>query len=136
MAHAIFVAEARRRSLDVQTYSAGVCDFRGAPPINDTTSTCELNQTPAPEKIATWVGELSLDSIDQFLVMERYHMYALMREHGVRRERIILLGDFDPKARGSEIDDPYGQGQAVYANCYNRLRDCIVNYLDTTKSKV
>jgi protein-tyrosine phosphatase len=131
MAHAIFVAETTRRSLAVQTYSAGVCDFRGAPPVNDTTSTCDFHQTPAPEKVATWIGELSLDSIDRFLVMERYHMDALIHDHGVRRERVTLLGDFDPKGRGSEIDDPFGQGPAVYTSCYNRLRDCIVNYLDT-----
>ena len=49
MAHAIFVAEARRRRLSYDVYSAGVFDFRGAPPIRETTNTCELNNTPAPE---------------------------------------------------------------------------------------
>ncbi len=132
MAHAIFAAETRRRSLDVETYSAGVCDFRGSPPINDTTLTCELHQTPAPEKVATYVRDLPLDSIKRFLVMEQYHKDALVHEFDVSPERVSLLGDFDPKHRGSEIDDPYSRGTPVYEDSYERLRDCIINYLDTT----
>jgi protein-tyrosine-phosphatase len=132
MAHAIFVAEAQRRSLPVETYSAGTFDFRGAPPIHETTTTCEMHQTPAPEEVASFVSDLPLDSIDRFLVMERHHLDALVYEFGVPLERVSLLGDFDPKHRGSEIDDPFGHGGPTYTQCYARLRDCIINYLDTT----
>jgi len=132
MAHAIFVAEAQQRLLPVETYSAGVFDFRGAPPIDETTLTCELHQTPPPEKVATWVRDLPLDSITRFLVMEQHHKDALVYEYGVSPERVSLLGDFDPKQRGSEIDDPYGESSIVYQHCYAKIRDCIVNYLDST----
>ena len=83
MAHAIFVAEAKRRQLSYDVYSAGVFDFRGAPPIRETTNTCELNNTPAPEEIATWVSDLPLASISRFLVMEQLHADVLMYEYGV-----------------------------------------------------
>lgn len=132
MAHAIFVSEAEKRKLPVEVYSAGVLDFRGAPAIDDTTRTCTLHNTPAPRHVATWVRELPLDSIARFLVMEQYHSDALVRNFGIAPERISLLGEFDPQQRGLEIDDPFSYSSAVYEECYGQIRDCIVNYLDTT----
>ena len=133
MAHAIFVAEAKRRQLSYDVYSAGVFDFRGAPAIWETTNTCELNHTPAPEEIATWIGDLPLESINRFLVMEQLHADVLRYEHGVSQDRIRLLGEFDPRERGREIEDPFGQSNAVYQQQYDLIRDCIVNYLDSAE---
>jgi protein-tyrosine-phosphatase len=130
MAHAIFVAEAKQRQLPVEVYSAGVFDFRGSPPIRETTSTCEFNNTPAPEEIATWVRELPLDSISSFLVMEQLHADVLVHEYGVSPTRVRLLGKFDPHNRGREIDDPFGHSEAVYQESYELIRDCIVSYLE------
>lgn len=135
MAHAIFVAEAKQRQLSYEVYSAGVFDFRGQPPVRETTSTCQLNNTPAPEEIATWVGDLPLQSISRFLVMEQLHADVLMYEHGVSSGRILLLGEFDPHDRGREIDDPFGQSNDVYQKSYDLIRDCIVSYLDSTEEK-
>src|SRR6185369_4741862 len=114
MAHAILVAEAARRKLKVKVYSGGVCDFRGSPPVDDTTITCELKNTPAPERVATWVGDLPLESINRFLVMEQFHADRLIHNFGVPPNRVYLLGKFDPHNRGQEIDDPYGCSSAVY----------------------
>ena len=133
MAHAIFVAEAKQRQLSVDVYSAGVFDFRGAPPIPETTATCELNNTPAPEEVATWVGDLPLRSISRFLVMEQLHADILIDEYGVSPKRVRLLGKFDPHNRGREIDDPFGHSNVVYQESYDLIRDCIVNYLDSTE---
>lgn len=133
IAHAVMVAEAQRRALPLEVYSAGVLDFRDAPPIDETTSTCEFHKTPAPDKAPTWIRELPLDSITRFLVMEHYHADTLIRGYGISPERISLLGDFDPRDRGSEIDDPYAQSRMVYDHCYARIRDCIINYLETTE---
>ena len=130
MAHAIFVAEAEQRRLPVDVFSAGVFDFRGQPPIRETTSTCEINKTRAPDEIATWVRDLPLRSIDLFLVMEQLHADVLIYEHGVPPARVRLLGLFDPCSRGREIDDPFGHSDAVYQAQYELIRDCIVNYLD------
>jgi len=135
MAHAILVAEARRRQLSYDVYSAGVFDFRGAPPIQETTNTCELNNTPAPEEIATWVNDLPLASISRFLVMEQLHADVLMYEYGVSLSRISLLGEFDPRERGREIEDPFGQSDAVYQESYDLIHDCIVNYLDRSEDE-
>jgi protein-tyrosine-phosphatase len=131
MAHAIFVAEVEKRKLPVEVHSAGVLDFRGAPAIDDTTRTCALHNTPAPQEVATWVRDLPLDSITRFLVMEQYHADALIRNYGIAPERISLLGEFDPQQRSLEIDDPFSYSSAVYEQCYGQIRDCIVNYLDT-----
>jgi len=132
MAHAIFVAEARRRNLPVDVYSAGVFDFRGSPAIADTTNTCASHSTPAPEEIATFVSDLPLERITRFLVMEQMHARELIETFGVDERRVSLLGEFDPKERGLEISDPFSMGLPVYERCYNQLYDCIVNYLETT----
>ena len=132
MAHAIFVSEVEKRGLPVEVYSAGVFDFRGAPAIDDTTRTCALHNTPAPREVATWVRDLPLASITRFLVMEQHHADALIGAYGISPERVSLLGEFDPEQRGVEIADPFSQGSVVYEECYGQIRDCIVNYLDTT----
>src|ERR1044072_7998430 len=73
MAHAILVAEARKRSLAIDVYSAGIRDFSDQPPLDETSSTCLHFNTPPPKLRPTWVGELPLRSIDRFLVMEQFH---------------------------------------------------------------
>jgi protein-tyrosine-phosphatase len=132
MAHAIFVAEARKRSLAVMVYSAGVFDFSDAPPLVETSNTCWQHNTPPPENTPAWVRQLPLDSINRFLVMEQDHADVLTSEFGISPNRISLLGTFDPQQRGDEIADPFGEGSLVYERCYQLIRDCIVGYLDTT----
>jgi protein-tyrosine-phosphatase len=132
MAHAIFVAEAKKRSLEVEVYSAGVFDFSDEPPLAETSTTCLQHNTPPPKESPTWVRQLPLDSIDRFLVMEHDHADMLTNEYGISPERISLLGAFDPKERGAEIADPFNQGSLVYERSYKLIRDCIIGYLDTT----
>jgi protein-tyrosine-phosphatase len=133
MAHAIFVDEARKRSLAVTVYSAGVYDFSDAPRVMDTSNICLQHNTPAPEKAPTWAGQLPLDSIGRFLVMEQHHADVLTSEFGLSPERVSLLGAFDPHQRGAEIADPFGQGSRVYEASYQLIRDCIIGYLDSTE---
>lgn len=135
MAHAIFVAEARKRALAVTVYSAGVADFSDQPPLTETSDTCLAHHTPPAKETPTWAGQLPLDSIDRFLVMEQSHAYMLTSEYGISPERISLLGTFDPQRRGDEIADPFGLGSLAYERSYKLIRDCIVGYLDTIVSE-
>lgn len=133
MAHAIFVDEARKRSLDVDVYSAGVIDFSDQPLVDLTSRTCLHYKTPSPKESPTFVGQLPLDTIKRFLVMEIGHAEALEKEFGISPDRISLLGTFDPRKRGAEIDDPfYSYSDVVYQRSYERIRDCINGYLDAT----
>jgi protein-tyrosine-phosphatase len=131
MAHAIFMAEADKRSLAVTVYSAGVFDFSDQPPLTETSDTCLAHHTPPAKETPTWVGQLPLDSIDRFLVMEHSHADLLTSEYGIPRERIRLLGTFDPQRRGVEIADPFGLGRQAYDRSYKLIRDCVVGYLET-----
>ena len=133
MAHAIFVDQARKRSLPVTVYSAGVIDFSDQPPLRETSSICQQHDTPPPKEKPTWVGQLPLDSINRFLVMEQEHADALMSEFGISPDRISLLGRFEPRRRGAEIADPFfSHSEVVYERSYNRIHDCVVGYLDST----
>lgn len=131
MAHAIFVAEANKRSLTLDVYSGGVYDFSDQPALTETADTCLAHHTPPAKETPTWVGQLPLDSIDRFLVMEHSHADILTREFGISPERISLLGAFDPQDRGVEIADPFGLGSQVYDRQYKLIRDCVRGYLDT-----
>ncbi len=131
MAHAILIDEADRRGLAIQSYSAGVYDFRDLPPVSDTVTTCLNHNTPPPKTESTWVQDLPLASIDRFLVMEQHHADVLRLDFEVSPERVTLLGEFDPLGRGPEISDPIGMSRVVYEECYDQIRDCIANYLDT-----
>ena len=132
MAHAIFVAEARKRSLAVEIYSAGVFDFSDEPPLVETSMICLQHNTPPPKETPTWVRELPLESINRFLVMEQDHADLLTSEFGISPDRISLLGTFDPQRRGAEIADPFGGSDFVYERSYKLIRDCIIGYLDRT----
>jgi protein-tyrosine-phosphatase len=133
MAHAIFVDEARKRSLTVDVYSAGVIDCSDQPPVSETSRTCLHFNTPPPRKPPTWVHQLPIEKIKRFLVMERDHAETLTREFGILPDRISLLGTFDPQRRGAEIDDPFfSHNEQVYKRVYEQIRDCIVGYLETT----
>jgi len=133
MAHAIFVAEARKRAMSVTVYSAGIIDFSNQPPLSETSSTCLQHQTPPQKEKPTWVGQLPLDSINRFLVMEHEHADALTSKFGISPSRISLLGSFDPHHRGAEIADPFFSYSAlVYEQSYKLIRDCIIGYLDNT----
>ncbi len=133
MAHAILVDEARKRSLKVDIYSAGILDFSDQPPLIETSRICLHYNTPPPKETPTWIRELPLGSIDRFLVMEHEHADALRNEFGISADRISLLGTFDPKHRGVEVVDPFGHSDMVYQNSYRLIRDCIIGYLDSTK---
>ncbi|MFN2576747.1 MAG: hypothetical protein ABR607_03545 [Pyrinomonadaceae bacterium] len=134
MAHAILVDETQKRNLPIEVYSAGVLDFSDQPQLKDTLMTCLRNNTLAPPESPTWVGELPLDEIDRFLVMEQFHADALTRDFGISPDRISFLGSFDPQCRGAEIADPFGLGEAVYERQYQLIRDCIVGYLEQSRN--
>lgn len=132
MAHAILAGEALKRSLNIDIYSAGTVDFSDQPPLDETSRTCLWYETPPPKLTPTWVGQLPLDSIDRFLVMEQNHLDALENQFGISADRITLLGSFDPKQRGAEIPDPFFSfSEEVYRSSYLRIRDCIIEYLNT-----
>jgi protein-tyrosine-phosphatase len=78
------------------------------------------------------VAQLPLGTIDRFLVMEQSHARALRDQFGISPDRISLLGTFDPKGRGVEIEDPFfSYSEEVYRSSYRQIRDCIAGYLDT-----
>jgi len=133
MAHAILAAEAEKRGLQIDVYSAGVYDFRGESAIDDTTRTCAMFDTPAPAEVATWVRDLPINAIDRFLVMEQHHADVLVGSYGIAPEKISLLGEFDLEEPGTEIADPFSRGRAVYEKSYRQIRDCIMRYLDVTE---
>ncbi len=68
--------------------------------------------------------------------MTKEHADILTKELPTVADRINLLGMFDPKKRGDELEDPIGKDSVAFDLCYERLRDCILYYLDSTNELV
>lgn len=132
MAHAILCDEAQKHALPIEIFSAGILDFSDQPPLIETSNTCLYFGTPVPKETPTWVPQLPTETIDLFLVMEQRHAEALRDEFGIGADRIALLGTFDPKRRGVEIEDPFfSYREEVYRQSYRQIRDCISGFLKT-----
>lgn len=129
MAHAILAAEVARRNLPMRVYSAGIMDFRAAPPADNAWITCLQHKTPLQKMESTYVGQLDLAGIHHFLVMERRHAEVLIRAHKIAPERIAMLSSYDPLKGTIEIADPTNGGIVAFEECYQMLQSCIKTYL-------
>ena len=132
MAQAIFEDEARRRGLAVTVTSAGTWDFAGAEAVMDARLTCDKRNTPMSKLISTHIASIEFSSATRVFVMEHRHLAIVIGDTAVSPERVTLLGQYDPRHRGPEIEDPIGKDIPAFEKCYDRLRDCIIHYLDTT----
>lgn len=132
MAHAIFAAEAKRRRLDVNVQSAGMFDFEGVLALREARFVCERHNTPMPKFVSSYFRNLNLSGVTRVFAMTEDHVTLLQAETDIPPERISLLGLFDPKQRGDEIEDPTGKDSQAFDQCYQQLWNCIVHYLDST----
>ena len=132
MAQAIAAAEIARRGWNVEVTSAGIHDFQGAMAAREARLVCEQFGTPMPKLLSTWFKALDPARLAWVLVMEQAHADALQKAQFIPTDRIRLLGEFDPCQRGPEVEDPIGQKQAAFVATYERLRECIVGFLEAT----
>ena len=82
--------------------------------------------------VSTYFRNVDFLNAVRVFVMTEDQIELLQTGASIPAERISLLGKLDPKHRGDEIDDPMGQESAEFDKCYERLRDCIGHYLNTT----
>jgi protein-tyrosine-phosphatase len=132
MAQAIFYAEAKRRKMAILVLSAGLFDFEGQPAVREAQLCCERHETPLVNRVSTYFRSVDLNSAIRIFVMTREHVALLTEANPNWSDRISLLGTFDPKQRGDELEDPIGKDAAAFDFCYERLRDCINQYLNST----
>lgn len=79
-----------------------------------------VSRTLAPDVLA---------GIDLVLVMATSQADALRGRVGIARERIFLLGDFDPQPiRRREIPDPYGGEREAFEASYERIDRCLTAF--------
>jgi len=62
MAHAILAAEAQRRGLPINVFSAGTWNFEGDMAAIDARLTCERHKTPMPKLLSTPLRKLDLSN--------------------------------------------------------------------------
>lgn len=132
MAQAIFCAETKQRKMAVKVISAGVFDFEGQQAVRDAKLCCDRHGTPLVNHVSTYFRNVDLTSAARIFVMSGDHAALLSEADPSLSDRISLLGIFDPKHRGNELEDPTGKEPAAFDYCYERLRNCINQYLGST----
>jgi protein-tyrosine-phosphatase len=132
MAHAILHAEARSRALAMEVRSAGLMNMHGQPVSEHAQLICKRAGTPMPKSTAHQVHAHDVAWAEIIFVMDTFHQSELVRQFQELSTKIHLLGEFDPKGRGERIQDPVGRSLTEFQACYDRLRDCIRHYLDTS----
>jgi len=67
-----------------------------------------------------------VDSTDLFVVTAGHQERRLRAEQGVDPDKILHLGDLDPRAiRQRTIVDPWGRGDEVFRRSYDRIDRCL-----------
>ncbi len=67
-----------------------------------------------------------VDSTDLFVVTARHQERRLRAEQGVDPDKIVHLGDLDPRAiRQRTIVDPWGKEDEVFHRSYDRIDRCL-----------
>ena len=130
MAHAIMETMAGAQGLDITVSSGGTLNLGPSSPAKDAWLTCLQNDTPVNKMESTYVGDLPLDTIDLFFVMQDKHRASLVAKHGIDDHRIRLLGPCDDQSDDPEISDPIGRPMAEFEACHARLTRCIRSFLD------
>jgi protein-tyrosine-phosphatase len=136
MAQAIFAAEIKRRELVVKVLSAGLYNFEGVLAAREAKLCCERHGTPLLNYVSTYFRDVDLSCATRIFVMTKEHVDLLVGAIPALSDRIALLGTFDPKQRGDELEDPIGKDSAAFDLCYERLRDSIHQYISSTNELV
>lgn len=134
MAQAILAAEAKRRGLALRALSAGLYpNLEGMSAAVEARRICDRRKTPLWQFVSMHVSKVDVGRVLRIFAMAPAHQAILVTDMKLPAERIRLLSDFDPQKRGEEIEDPFAQDAPAFERCYDRMRDCIIHYLDTTE---
>lgn len=63
-----------------------------------------------------------LDESDLILVMEEAHAESIRKNYPSAADRLFVLKEFGPHARGGDVPDPMGASLEVFQTCYDELR--------------
>lgn len=129
MAHAILEKIVGSGSLGIEVTSAGIIDFTGTPPAENSWLTCLQNDVPVSKMEALFVGNLDLERVDHFLVMEKSHRKVLLEKYEIDPKKVHLLGIFDKVIEEEEIVDPINRPKAEFQECFERIERCIEGFL-------
>lgn len=66
---------------------------------------------------------------DLILAMEKGHIQLLQSAFRPHRERLRLLGEFDPAQQLEEIEDPYGRSSVFYSACAQDIHSCLTGVI-------
>ncbi len=110
---------------NVYVASAGIGAFPGLPASKEAIIAMkELGIDIRNHKSATVNTEL-VRSANLILAMERFHLEEILRIEPSAKDKTYLLGQFGPKDKPLEVEDPVGMPTEVFRRVAARIFECL-----------
>jgi len=128
MAEALYVAELRRRGRETDTVSsAGLSATDGRPAAAHGVDVARAMGVALEAHRARRLTDAIVEDTDLVVVMDHINVAVLRDRFPLARDRVVLLGAFDPEAArlGAVIPDPYGRPRDEVVACYRRIERAV-----------
>lgn len=118
MAAGLCAAKLKREKVDGHVLSAGLHAFVGQP-VSSEAVAAVAKKIDISDHRARQVSREIMDAADLVITMTMAHKLALLSMYPDFAEKVYTLPEL--AEAGGEIDDPYGQKQAVYDQCARKI---------------
>ncbi len=133
LAEGIFAEKIRKMDLEKQIScdSAGTEGYHiGSMPDPRSRKVAEMNGILlAHRSQKLQVGDFK--NFDYILAMDKHNLHSIrtMQAKTASKSEVMLVRDFDPKAKGADLADPYAGNSADFEECYAILEPCLDNFI-------
>ena len=132
MAEGIFKHQVLQRKLGDKYYSdsAGTGAYHiGDQPDPRTLQTLKTHQIAFNHE-ARQLNAMDADEFDYILAMDNQNMKDIKKVIDKNHRGLFMMRDFDIKAKGADVPDPYFGGQDGFESVYEMLNRSISSFLD------
>lgn len=112
--------------------SAGLLPTQGRPSPPDAQALAAQRGVDLSDHRSSPVTSETLAATDVIVLMDRRNEALLRAQYPAHQHKLVLLGAFHPHAHelGPTIADPYGQGEAALAACFERIEGAVAGLAD------
>jgi len=124
MAEAVFNNVCSVNNFQHSAFSRGTSVFFAQPINPKSREALASNGICLNEHLAQQITENDIKSADLILTMSSSHKMELKSKFSFAKDKIFTLCE-KAYGRDCDINDPFGQGQDVYNNCYSEISEAV-----------
>lgn len=119
---------------DVAADSAGLLAETGARAAAHTTRIAREWDEDLSLHSSKTLSESDAKNADWLVVMNASHAFALRECFDADEHKVLLLGNFEPDSKNSEISDPFGGSREAYETCAGRIQRAVAGLAGAIKN--